>query len=77
MEYTCPVTFAHTDADPVMTPVVPSVGVTVTVFVAGAPVRQLLLGVTVTSPEVPPKVTVIDVVPAPAVMLAPVGTVHA
>ena len=41
-----------------------------------APLPQVLFGVTVTFPEVEPHVTVIDVVPCPAVMLAPLGTVQ-
>jgi hypothetical protein len=44
--------------------------------VAPVPLPHTLLGVTVTFPEVDPHVTVIELLPCPAVMLAPVGTPH-
>jgi hypothetical protein len=44
--------------------------------VTPVPFPQTLLGVTVTFPEVDPHVTVIELLPCPAVMLAPAGTVH-
>jgi len=53
------------------------VGVTVTLKLDPVPLKQLLLGVTVTLPEVEPQLTVIDVVPCPDVIVAPSGTVHA
>jgi hypothetical protein len=50
--------------------------VTVIAFVAALEVPQALEAVTVTFPEVDPKVTVALVVPCPAVIVAPAGTVH-
>jgi hypothetical protein len=44
--------------------------------VTPVPLPHTLLGVTVTFPEVDPHVTVIELLPCPAVMLAPDGTVH-
>ena len=57
------------------------VGATDNVFIvtareAAAEVPQLLPAVTVMLPPVVPEVTVIEVVPAPAVMLHPEGTVQ-
>jgi hypothetical protein len=49
---------------------------TVTGRLLAEPVAQLLLGVTVTSPEVEPQLTVIEVVPWPEAILAPEGTAH-
>jgi hypothetical protein len=49
---------------------------TVTAEQLEALVPQVFDAVTHTLPEVVPNVTVIDVVPCPAVMLAPEGTVH-
>ncbi len=40
------------------------------------PLPQVLVGVTLTLPAVEPKVTVMPVVPAPAVMVDPAGTVQ-
>ena len=53
-----------------------TVAVNVTVFEAADPLPQVLVGVTVTLPDVVPKVTVIDVVPCPLVIVDPAGTVH-
>ena len=54
------------------------IGLTVTANVTAAPTQPAeLVSVTSTLPDVEPKVTVIEAVPAPAVMLAPAGTVQA
>ena len=47
-----------------------------TVRLLAGPVPQLLLAVTVTLPDEVPMVTVIELVPAPAVIEAPEGTVQ-
>ena len=49
---------------------------TVTARLLAVPLPQALVGVTVTLPAVVPQVTVIEVVPWPAVTLAPLGTVQ-
>jgi len=67
---------AHTVPAPVIEPAAATVGVTVTALLELVPLPQLLLGVTLTFPEVVPQVTVIEVLPCPAVMLAPAGTVQ-
>ena len=46
----------------------------VTARVRAEPEPQSLSAVTVTLPELDPKVTVIEVVPSPAVIVAPLGT---
>jgi hypothetical protein len=46
------------------------------VELAAVEVPQAFEAVTVTFPEVDPKVTVALVVPCPAVIVAPAGTVH-
>ena len=51
-------------------------GFTVTARLLGAPDVQLLVPYTLTFPEVAPKVTVILVVLAPAVIVAPAGTLQ-
>jgi hypothetical protein len=61
---------------PVMDPGVAGVVFTVKAKVAAVDVPQAFVAVTVTFPDVEPEVTVIDVVPCPAVIVAPVGTVH-
>jgi len=48
---------------PVIEPTAATVGVTVTLKLDHVPLKQLLLGVTVTLPDVVPQLTVIDVVP--------------
>ena len=70
------VAFWHTVVVPLMLAV--GVGRTVTAKLLAALVPQLLPAVTVILPFCPavPVVTVMDVVPAPAVMLQPVGTVQ-
>ena len=60
----------------VTVPGVAGVELTVTARVAAELVPQVLPAVTVTFPAVLPQVTVIDVVPWPAVIDAPDGTVH-
>jgi len=57
-------------------PAAATVGVTVTLKLDPVPLKQLLLGVAVTLPEVDPQLTVMDVVPCPAVIVAPAGTAH-
>jgi len=59
-----------------MAPGVAGGGNRATAKVLAALAPQVLSAVTSISPELLPKVTVMDVVPAPAVMLAPEGTVH-
>ena len=54
---------AQTGLVPVIAPAAATVGVTVTLKLDPVPLKQLLLGVTVTLPEVEPQLTVIDVVP--------------
>ena len=54
-----------------------SIAVILTLVFLVLPVEQVLLGVTATLPEVEPKFTVIELVPEPLAMDAPVGTVHA
>ena len=72
-----PVEFSHTGVVPVMAEVVGS-ALTVTAKVTVEPTHPAaLVSVTSTLPDVEPKVTVMEAVPAPAVMLAPAGTVQA
>ena len=49
-------------------------GIKATVNVTGVPAPQAFVSVTVIVPAVAPKVTVIELVPCPAVILAPAGT---
>ena len=67
---------AQTGLVPLIVPAAATVGVTVTARLALVPLKQLLVGVTLTLPEVDPQLTVIPAVPCPAVMLAPAGTVQ-
>jgi len=60
----------------VIAPAAATAGVTVTLKLDPVPLKQLLLGITATVPELLPKLTVIDVVPCPDVIVAPAGTVH-
>jgi hypothetical protein len=79
MLYVWPVKPGHCVAVPVIAPGVAGVpGPTVTASVLAALVPQELPAVTVIFPFCPaaPVVTVIDVVPAPAVMVQPAGTAH-
>ena len=79
MLYICPVRAGHCVAVPVIAPGVAGVpGFTVTAKVLTALVPQELSAVTVILPFCPalPVVTVIEVVPAPAVMVHPAGTVQ-
>ena len=59
-----------------MVPAAPAAVPIVTGKLEEAPLPQVLVGTTDTDPAVDPKVTVMLVVFAPAVMLAPVGTVQ-
>ena len=79
MLYVWPVKPGHCVAVPVMTPGVAGVpGFTVTASVLAALVPHEFPAVTVMFPFCPvlPVVTVIDVVPVPAVILQPAGTAH-
>jgi hypothetical protein len=66
----------HTPVLPVMAPGVAGIEVTVTAEVWALLVPQVLPAVTVTFPDVVPKLTEIEVVPCPDTMVAPDGTVH-
>ncbi len=59
-----------------MAPAVPGTVNMLTAIEAAVPLPHVLVGVTVTFPAVEPKVTVMLLVPVPAVMLAPAGTVQ-
>ena len=79
MLYICPDIAGHCAAVPVIAPGVEgAAGDTVTVTELDPLVPQLLPAVTEMLPLFPyaPVVTVIDVVPAPAVIVQPVGTVQ-
>ena len=78
MLYVRPAAAAHCVAVPVIAPGVPGVATTVTAIDCAALVPQLFPAVTVILPFCPaaPAVTVIDAVPAPAVIDQPAGTVH-
>ena len=73
-----PVWLSHTEVGPTMVPVLPTdgVGFTVTPMQVTELVPHALDAETQTLPEVLPKVTVIERVPCPAVMMAPGGTVQ-
>ena len=51
-------------------------GVTVIAIICGAELPQLFIAVTVIFPELFPGVTLSDIVPWPALIDQPVGTVH-
>ena len=70
-----PVELAQTGSAPLMEQA--GVGFTVTFLLLDAPLPQILVGVTLTFPEVEPQVNVMELVPCPEVMLAPLGTVQA
>ncbi len=79
MLYICPVKAGHWGVVPVMAPGVAGVpGLTVTAKLLAALVPHEMPAVTVILPFCPaaPVVTVIEFVPAPAVMFQPVGTDH-
>jgi hypothetical protein len=79
IEYATPLAPAQTEELPVIGPGVAGVAVeTVTASdeVGLVPLQDELLADTVTLPPVLPHVTVIEVVPWPAVIVAPDGTVH-
>ena len=69
---------AHWAAVPVIAPGVAGAAITVTARVWGVLVPQVFPAVTVILPFCPaaPVVTVIELVPAPPVIVHPVGTVH-
>jgi hypothetical protein len=76
IEYRRLTELSQTDELPVIAPAATVEGATVMARLDGEPLRQLLAGVTPILPEVEPKVTVIEVVPWPAVIVAPEGHVH-
>ena len=79
MLYTSPVNAGHFGVVPLIAPGTAGVpGFTVTAFDEAVLVPQVLPAVTVILPFCPavPVVTVIDVVPAPAVIVHPAGPVH-
>ena len=59
-----------------MFPGVAGAALTVIATVLAPLVPQVLLAVTDTFPAEPPKLTVMEVVPCPEVIVAPDGTVH-
>jgi len=59
-----------------MLPGVAGAGVTVTAIAVGVLVPQLLSAVTLMLPDTLPKFTEMDVVPCPATMVLPEGTVQ-
>ena len=61
---------------PVMFPGVLGIGSTLTAMQVLALVSQALLAFTHTSPEIFPKVALIEVVPLPEVIVVPAGTDH-
>ena len=71
-----PDAFSHSLVEPVISPVVAVEAVNVTTNELLEPVLHVFDGTTVTLPEVVPKSTVIDVVPSPLAIDAPVGTVQ-
>ncbi len=74
--YVTPVAPLQTEAEPVIAPAAEGTVLIVIAVLLAVPLPQVLVGVTLTLPAVEPKVTVIPVVPAPAVIEAPAGTVH-
>ena len=77
MEYMRPADEAHAAAGPVIAPGAAGATVeTVTASVEAALVPQPLAAVTEMLPAALPDVTVMDMVPCPAVMVHPAGTVH-
>jgi hypothetical protein len=77
MEYTTPLTLEQTVFNPLIEPASAGFPMTVTASELSVPLKQLLVGVTVTLPELAvPQLTVIDVVLCPLAMVAPDGTVQ-
>ena len=76
IEYDKPDCPGHTLVDPVIDPGVVGVPVMLTVRQVEELDAQPLESLTQIEPPVPAEVTVIDVVPCPAVMVHPVGTDH-
>ena len=70
------VALLQTEVEPVIAPAAFGAGLIVIAFVASVPELQELEGVTEMLPAVPPIVTVIEMVPCPAVIVLPVGTVQ-
>lgn len=70
-----PLAFGHSVVVPVMEEVT-GVALVFTVMLTGEPVPQEEVSVQVIVPPLAPKLTVMEFVPAPAVMVAPAGTVQ-
>jgi hypothetical protein len=76
IEYATPLWFPFTAVAPEIPPGVAGAEVTEIEAEDAAPVPQVLEAVTLTLPEALPKFTEMEVVPCPAVMVAPEGTDH-
>ena len=73
---TLPVAPLQNEVFPVIAPAAAGAVLIVIALVAAIPLPHEFTGVTVTLPLAEPKDTVMLAVPAPAVMVAPVGTVQ-
>jgi len=76
MPYAIPVAPAHTEAGPVITPAPDGAEFIPTALLDAVPLLHPLVGVTDTLPPRNPNETVTDVLPFPAVMDAPDGTLQ-
>ena len=74
MLYTFPVDPLQMELGPETVPAALGKELTVMALLLAVPLPQVLTGVTVTFPLLAPKVTVMVLVPVPAVMEAPEGT---